>query len=45
MELWDRFMLTGSISDYLRYRQALEDNGNDNAEGSDNKRGAERGEQ
>lgn len=43
--LWERFMLTGRIVDYLRYKHSSEAVENDNAKVLDNKRRAGRREQ
>lgn len=44
MDLWEEFLRTGKISDYLKYRSS-EDGSDDDAQGTDNKGRTERGEQ
>lgn len=43
--LWERFLKTGKIADYLRYRRSSEVVEDDNTKRSDNKGGSQRREQ
>ena len=45
MELWEKFMQTGKIADYLEYKRSSEENENDNGKISHHKGRAERGDQ
>ena len=38
MDLWNEFLKSGKISDYLKYKLSEEGSFNDNVEWSDNKR-------